>query len=428
MKRLVLTLLLSLGVMPQLLAAREVDLNSFRKVWEIVRDRHWDLESTGLDWEATYEKYLPKAKATQNRTEMRQVINEMLKELGQSHFGILGGEAYDELEDLNSELPSGTSFLGFDVAAVEGRVFITAIDEQTEAYKKGLRIGSEITAIRNKPVKDILEVIESAYAESPHRRLYENRALNNYFRGALDDTYQLTTTKSNTPVSLKLIKPPGRFFQLMTLPSVYYHFEHQKLTDNIGYISFNMFTFDLRKDYMAALDDLATTDGLILDLRGNGGGIGAMAMTLAAKLVAEKDKKLGTMSNKGGHMNFAIFPQKPIYDKPIALIIDGGSASTTEILAAGLQDLERAHIFGTPSAGAALPSLIEALPNGDRFQFAIADYTSVNGGKIEGKGVQPDTLTPHTLQSLSKGEDAALVAATQWLKQQTQQQTGGTSL
>lgn len=428
MKRLMFSMILTLGCLPSLMAAREVDLESFRKVWELVRDRHWDLASTGLDWDATYQKYLPKAQATQSRSEMRTVINEMLSELGQSHFGILGGEAYDDLEALNRELPSGTAFLGFEVSVVEDRVFVTSIDEDSEAFKQGLRLGSEISAIRDKKVSEILEVLHSAYADSPHRRLYEKRALNNYFKGNLGDTYKVSTVQNAEGFQVKLIKPPGRFFQLMTLPTVYYNFEHRRLPDNLGYITFNMFTFDVRTDFLAALADLEGTDGLILDLRGNGGGIGAMAMSLASKLISESGKKLGSMSNQSGHMNFAIFPQKPTYDKPIALIIDGGSASTTEILAAGLQDLGRAHIFGTPSAGAALPSLIEELPNGDRFQFAIADYTSVNGDKIEGVGVQPDTLTPHTMMSLRQGEDAAHSAAIKWLKQQTVNNTGGSSL
>jgi carboxyl-terminal processing protease len=427
MKRLITLCCISLLAIPHVMAAREADLKSFRKVWEIVRDRHWDLSSTGLDWDATYDKYLPKAEATNSRDEMRKVITEMLAELGQSHFGILGAEAYDNLEELNRELPSGTAYLGFEVSHIDGRVFITHIDKESEAYKQGMRIGTEISVIRDKPVSEILTTLSDAYEDSPHRRLYEKRSLNNYFKGDEGETYSVTT-KANKVYELQLIKPPGRFFQLMTLPSVYYQFTHRKTPENFGYISFNMFTFDLRKDYLAALAELSDTDGLILDLRGNGGGIGAMAMTLSAKLINEKGKKLGTMSNQGGHMNFAIFPQKPIYDKPIALIIDGGSASTTEILAAGLQDLERAHIFGTPSAGAALPSLIEALPNGDRFQFAIADYTSTNGSKIEGKGVQPDTLTPHTIESLSKGQDAAMVAATMWLKQKNHNKTGGSSL
>jgi carboxyl-terminal processing protease len=162
---------------------------------------------------------------------------------------------------------------------------------------------------------------------------------------------------------------------------------------------------------------LAETDGLIIDLRGNPGGIAVVASNLAGRLTSEKGKNLGAMKNPGGTMKFPIFPQRGAYEGPVAILVDGGSASTSEIMAQGLRDLGRVRVFGTPSAGAALPSIIETLPNGDQFQYAMADYTSVAGHKLEGKGVTPDEVTPHTLSSLARGEDAALVAAQAWIKE-----------
>ena len=74
----------------------------------------------------------------------------------------------------------------------------------------------------------------------------------------------------------------------------------------------------------------------------------------------------------------------------LAILVDGCSASTSEIFAGGLQDVKRARVFGTHTAGAALPSVISKLPNGDGFQYAIANYISVGGKPLEGIGVTPD--------------------------------------
>jgi len=81
-----------------------------------------------------------------------------------------------------------------------------------------------------------------------------------------------------------------------------------------------------------------------------------------------------------------------------------------------LKDLKRARIFGTRTAAAALPSAIEMLPNGDGFQYAMANYISEGGKPLEGLGVTPDVETPLSRTALLAGKDPALDAALEWIK------------
>ena len=90
--------------------------------------------------------------------------------------------------------------------------------------------------------------------------------------------------------------------------------------------------------------------------------------------------------------------------------------STSEIFAGGLKDLKLARVFGTRTPGAALPSTVEVLPNGDRFQYAFANYISVGGKPLEGAGVTPDVETPLTRSVLLEGRDPALDAAVSWIR------------
>jgi carboxyl-terminal processing protease len=159
-------------------------------------------------------------------------------------------------------------------------------------------------------------------------------------------------------------------------------------------------------------------DGFILDLRGNPGGLGLMAMGFGGWFVKEDDLKLGTMHMRDGHINFILNPRPDSYDGPVAILVDGLSASTSEILAGGLQDLKRARIFGSRTAGAALPSIFAKLANGDRFQYAIANYTSVGGKALEGRGVTPDVVIQPQRQALLAGGDPVLDAAVQWIRSQ----------
>ena len=170
-------------------------------------------------------------------------------------------------------------------------------------------------------------------------------------------------------------------------------------------------------DFAKDLESFAKAKGLILDLRGNPGGLGGMAMGMSGDLVTDAGKKLGTMTMKSNKLDFVVNPQPKHYDGKVAVLIDPLSASTSEILAAGLQDLHRGKVFGRTSAGAALPSVIEMLPDGDRLQYAIADYQTANGKELEGHGVTPDVAVDLDLKTLRAGKDPDIVAATRWIKE-----------
>jgi carboxyl-terminal processing protease len=143
-----------------------------------------------------------------------------------------------------------------------------------------------------------------------------------------------------------------------------------------------------------------------------------MASGLSGFLLPEKGHSLGVMVTREAQLDLNIFPRPAgqQWKGRVALLVDGGSASTSEIFAAGLRELGRARVFGERTAGAALPSTFERLPNGDRIQLAMADLTTPKGYRIEGQGVVPDTAAPHTAASLAAGQDAALVAALAWLQ------------
>ena len=102
------------------------------------------------------------------------------------------------------------------------------------------------------------------------------------------------------------------------------------------------------------------------DLRGNPGGLGGMAHGIAGVLEKEQTS-LGTMHQRAGYVRFAVFPQANPYLGPVVILTDGGSASTSEIFAAGLQELARAVVVGERTAGAALPSFFQRLPTGALF-------------------------------------------------------------
>jgi len=159
---------------------------------------------------------------------------------------------------------------------------------------------------------------------------------------------------------------------------------------------------------------LQPEDGLIIDLRGNPGGVLGMANGLCGWL-SRDEFSLGKMQMRQGMIAFVVTPQEGAFPGPIAVLIDSRSASTSEVLAAGLQEAKRARIFGERSAGAALPSQFRALPTGDLFQYAIADLQTPGGWALEGRGVQPNEPVSTHASDLTAGRDAVVLAARTWI-------------
>jgi carboxyl-terminal processing protease len=170
--------------------------------------------------------------------------------------------------------------------------------------------------------------------------------------------------------------------------------------------------------FAEAMKEFRDADGIILDLRGNPGGLGGMAIALGGFLVTQPDQKLGTMQMRAAPFNFVLHPRAGAYAGPLAVLVDELSMSTSEVLAGGLQDLKRARVFGTATPGAALPSVVERLPNGDGFQYVVANYVSVGGKTLEGHGVVPDQIVPLDRQALLDGRDPVIEAAVKWIESQ----------
>jgi carboxyl-terminal processing protease len=194
----------------------------------------------------------------------------------------------------------------------------------------------------------------------------------------------------------------------------------------IGYLSFNIWMTGASEAIDKAVDSLRGCDGIVIDLRGNPGGIGAMSMGVAGHFVSEP-LSLGSMIGRDTTLAFNVTPRRlsaagkrvrPI-SKPLAIILDGRSASTSEVFAGGLQSAGRARVFGEPSAGMALPARAVELPNGDVLMHAIADFTTSTGVRLEGKGVIPDAPVSLSRAGLRKGVDEVFESAASWIREQT---------
>jgi carboxyl-terminal processing protease len=394
------------------------NIESFEVVWRTVRDRHFDPKLGGLDWQAVHDELRPKVERAKTNAEARDVITAALERLGQTHFAIIPSELEKDLDNPKQ----GPGVLGLDVRLLDGRVVVTAVPEGLPAALAGVKPGWIVQKVDGKPVDEILKAAGVAYAKTRQLvPMYKIRAVDSRLHARVGSVIPVDfLDEKDKPVhrDLKAREPAGVPVTFGHLPTFYVRFVTKRIDRTVAYMSLNVFfdAVNVLKQFGEAIEANRDADGLIIDLRGNPGGMGAMSFALGGWLVVKPGLKLGTMITRSGSLNFTLFPRPRPYEKPVAILVDELSMSTAEILAGGLRDIGRARIFGTKTPGAALPSLVVLLPNGDRFQFAIANYLAAGGQPLEGEGVRPDVETPLTRTALLEGRDPAIKAAVGWIR------------
>jgi carboxyl-terminal processing protease len=399
---------------------KQLNNQSFEYVWKAIRDKHWQTMPGGLDWQAIHNEFRPKIEAADSMDAARDVLNQMLGRLHQSHFGVVPSELYSNVDAAHG----GDITTGIDVRVVGAQVLVTSVESGSSAFMQGVRPGWEILKIAHADLAPIVAKLNQTYAGSTLRDLMLRRAILGHLAGDGSSPIQSEFVDADGKHITKTLMPAeqkGDRVQFGYLNPMQVWFNSSRVGGgNIGYVAFNVF-LDAQRVMTAFGDAVQSCDkcqGFIIDLRGNPGGIGIMAMGMAGWFIRQPDQKLGTLYMRDTTLNFVVNPRLATYAGPLAILVDGTSASTSEIMAEGLKDLGRARIFGTRTAAAALPSLFEKLPNGDGFQYAIANYISEGGQPLEGLGVTPDAETPVTREALLAGKDPALDAAVAWIESQ----------
>ncbi len=400
-------------------AERQLHVDSFEEVWTTIRDQHWDSDLCGPDWQAIHDELLPEVQqATTDRAAVA-VMEEMISRLGQSHFGIISESLYEKLGAAESpEVENGS--VGISTCVIEGKVLVTEVEENSHAAQEGVLTGWQIVQVGENDLREIVAEVTKEYEGQTKQILMVNQSAARRLRGKIGATLDIIFINGRDERVVKQVNIDplrGNLSRFGNMPEVNVWAETAMLPPGIQYIRFNYFFDPVRvmELFNKTVSSNLDAKGFIIDLRGNPGGIGIMATTMAGWFVSDKGLNLGTMYMRNSKLNFVINPRANTFNGHLAVLIDGMSASTSEILAGGLKDLGRARIFGSLSAGAALPSMIIRLPDGNGFQYAFANYISSGGDELEGNGVMPHDEVKHSRPSLLAGHDDVIDAAVNWI-------------
>lgn len=398
----------------------DVWVESFDEVWVRIKKSHWDKELVGESWDAAKKKYRPLVAKATTAKEARKPINDLLDSLKQSHFGIIPSETYEEMAD--QQKAGGDGWSGLTIRLVEDQLVVVKVRKDSPAATAGVETGWVTTKIGNKTAEDVLKQVTKIAEHSVMRvETMVGLACDGRTTGKIGSNLAIEfLDHADQPVSLELemTKGPGKRTTLGNLPPFQVEFQSKSL-DDIGYITFNAFldAQRLNREYRTAIDQHRDKRGLVIDLRGNRGGLLILVNGMCGWLTTNRDP-IGTMTMGATPLKLVLNPRKPRYDKPVAVLIDECSISAAEIMSGGLKDLGIARVFGSTTAGLALPSTVSKLPNGDGFQYAIASYTSASGKVLEGVGVIPDQSISLNRENVKHNQDPVLNAARQWILDQ----------
>jgi carboxyl-terminal processing protease len=387
----------------------------FDEVWTTINNAYYDPTFGGVNWPAVRDELRPKAVASTSIDETHKIINDMLGRLGRSHFALL--PAGGSMSDIALRGPANVAI---DVRPLGAEMVITHVADKSPAADAGLKAGQVLVSVDG-------QTIAARTGEAPlnfWRRT--NAVLHGY---------------TSVPALLSVLAPDGRTLKMVAartvdagepvqfsnLPPMHVRVEQRAEKTpkgkRVGVIAFNIWMAQVNEPIAAAIDTYRSADGLIIDLRGNPGGLAGMIVGLAGQIL-DTPSLIGTMRTRQvPKLEFIANPRRSTLDGrtvtpfagPVAIIVDEMSASASECFAGGLQDLGRVRVFGRTSMGAALPASTKRLSNGDVLEYVVGDFLTSKGRSLEGTGVVPDEIQALSIASLARGEDAPVRAALAWI-------------
>jgi carboxyl-terminal processing protease len=250
----------------------------------------------------------------------------------------------------------------------EGGVLIVDVYDNGAGYQAGLRSGDRVVNVDGRDITDM----------------------------ELSSAVALIKGDKGTSVTLEVIRGTER----LTFSAVRDAVEaktvsYTLLDNNIGYLSISQFEEVTTKQFKAAVEDLQSQGmkGLVIDIRNNPGGlldtvVGMLKYMLPDGLIVYTEDKQGNRKEYKGQDNDE-------FNLPLAVIVNGNSASASEIFAGAIQDYGKGTIIGTQTYGKGIVQTVKPLTDGSAIKFTIAKYFTPKGQDIHGKGVTPDIVVEY---------------------------------
>jgi carboxyl-terminal processing protease len=354
------------------------------QVWRQVDRRFYARDFNGADWETAWGRCWAATEPAPTTADFYTVLNAMLAELRDAHTAALSPQ------EAWQDYTAARALIGISLERMDDQWVVSEVRAGGTAERAGVEVGW--VALRRNG--EDLPADGIRFVNTPGQ-VYEWEFLDHH-----DQPRRLGLTAE---VMADWMPPVER---LAAAGGVYLRFD------------------EFEPDYQRWLRDRLRAHrqapGIILDLRRNGGGAVASLERIINDFFPERIA-YGTFITRAGrtdHERSAWFGGAN-YTGPLAVLIGEGSASSSEILAYVLQHHRRATLIGRPTAGVVIASQYFRLRDGGELQLGTYDYRTIDGQRLEGRGVQPDIPVERALAAVRAGQDPDLDTALQWLEGQS---------
>ena len=350
----------------------------FDNTWKLIRDNYYDAELNNQSWSRWKEHYHGKIK---NDDDAKVAIDTMLASLKDPYSRYMNKQEYC---DQNNSISSKITGIGVNISSISGKIHIINVMEGTPAQFANLLPDDIIIAIDGKEVNGLTLSEVASLVKGPENSFVNITVLRNKDK--------LTKRVMRKEIKIKTVK--------------------SSIVDkNIGYIQITSFIGSTTpNEFMEALEKTKDAKGLILDLRGNTGGLLPNAVFIANLFIPEGNI-VSIVGRNGYKYNINAQDTELVINKPTVVLVDGGSASASEILSGALKDYNKAKLLGTKTYGKGMVQKIIPMPNETGLNLTVAKYLTPKGVDINKKGITPDIKVEFSIKDVKNNNDAQLQSA-----------------
>jgi len=390
---------------------------SYDTVWHTVNEHHYDPTFGGLDWNEIHDRYYKLVANANDDAEFIKIVNKMLNELKLSHYAVFHMK---KIAASGSPLFSEGS-IGLDIRLLDSKAVVTSVMPDYPAAKAGVKPGYVLESIDDVPVEQIIaEFGSTAIPIYTERKKLSDIAdhICGMFFGDAGTSISLTFRDGSDAVretTLTRKQRTGRTIIDESLPPFYVDFMAKKVDDNIGYVSFSAFAPPVDERFSAVIDSMTPMRGLIIDIRGNPGGMHEVGEAIVSRLL-QKATLFSVFKYRDRTDEVVVEPQGKTYDGPVVVMIDVMNGSASERFSGCIQSIGRAVVIGERSSGSVGPSDVKKLPNGASFMYLVAQSLTPDGTVLEGHGVVPDIIVSLDRHALLNGRDTQLERAIEYIR------------
>jgi carboxyl-terminal processing protease len=351
------------------------------EVWQIVNRTYVDGTFNQVDWQAVRTDYLDRSYT--NPEQAYDAIREMLEKLNDPYTRFMDPDEFRNMQiDTSGELTGVGIQLSQDEETKE--LVVVSPIEDSPAFAAGVLAKDKIVEIDGQSTEgmDINDAVK-------------------LIRGPVGTQVKLTVMRGDRRLEFEIQRDK------IELHPVRYS-KRDAQNETVGYIRLTQFNGNAATEMKEAIEDLETqnVDGYVLDLRSNPGGLLFSSVEIA-RMWLEEGTIVSTV-DRNGESDRQRANGKAITDKPLVVMVDGGSASASEILSGALQDNDRAVLVGTKTFGKGLVQSVRSLGDGSGLAVTIAKYLTPSGRDINKLGIEPDItfeLTEEKREELSGDRD-----------------------